>query len=331
MTTVMRDESRLCPVVDAHHHLWDLSMRRHPWLTTDANLPGLGDLSYLRDDYGVDDFLADSAGCGVAATVHVEALWDPARDPAEETAWLDGLPLRDGVAIRCVAAAPLRAPDVERVLEGHLRHPRVTGIRQTLRWHPEPALRWSDEKLIDDADWRRGVGLVARHGLLLELLMNPWQAHSVADLAAEFPSLTIVVDHCSSPTDRDEAGIRRWRDGLDVMGRKRNIHMKLSNYARYAAAHTTDAAREVLMPCIDAFGADRCLWGSDYPVARSGITYAGSLDLFRRALAPLPARARCAILHDNAVRLYGIPRALATAGLDDGDRPSDLIPKGSVQ
>jgi predicted TIM-barrel fold metal-dependent hydrolase len=151
--------------------------------------------------------------------------------------------------------------------------------------------------------------LLERHGLLLELLMNPWQAQAVADFAADVPELTIVVNHCCTPLDRDEAGIRRWRDGLAAMGRAPNVHIKLSNFARYAAEPTPPAAREVLMPCIDAFGAERCLWGSDYPVARRDISYAGALDLFRHAVAMLPRQAQRAMLHDNAARLYGLAPA----------------------
>jgi predicted TIM-barrel fold metal-dependent hydrolase len=103
-------------VIDAHHHLWDLSMGRHPWLAPTGGLSTLGDLDYLRQSYGVEEFAADSAGTGVVASVHVEALWDPARDPAEETAWLDTLPLRNGIAARCVAAVPLAHPNVEGLL-----------------------------------------------------------------------------------------------------------------------------------------------------------------------------------------------------------------------
>ena len=75
------------PIVDAHHHLWDLSMGKHPWLSPNSAvpLPGLED---LRHDYLVDDYLRDSARHNVVATVHVEALWDAA-DPLGETRWLE--------------------------------------------------------------------------------------------------------------------------------------------------------------------------------------------------------------------------------------------------
>ena len=298
------------PVIDCHHHLWDLSMGRHLWLTPKAGLAGLGDLAYLRHDYGVPELAADIAGTGVVATVHIEALWDPSRPPVEETEWLDSLPLQPGMAARCIGAAPLAAPDAAEILTSQARHKRVAGIRQTLRWHPDPKMRWSQDNLVESPAWRQGVSLLAGHGFLLEILTNPWQAKAVADLAGDFPSLPIVVNHCCSPLDRDEAGIRRWRGGLEAMGKRPNIHLKLSNFPRYSAALTPEAAREVLMPCIEAFGAARCLWGSDYPVARPQAGYAETLDLFRRAVAPLPAAEQRAMLYDNTARLYGITTGL---------------------
>ncbi|WP_421990214.1 amidohydrolase family protein [Roseococcus sp.] len=293
------------PVIDCHHHLWNLSLGKHAWLTPKIGLAGLGDLAYLRSDYGPAEIAADIDKTGVVATVHVEALWDET-DPVGETAWLDTLALPPGVAARCVAAAPLADPGVEAVLAAQARHPRVAGIRQTLRWHPDPALRWGGENLVESPAWRRGVALLPRHGFLLEVLTNPWQASAIAELAADFPDLPIVVNHCCSPMDRDEAGLRRWHEGLAALGRRPNIHLKLSNLARYAPALTPEAARAVLRPCLDAFGAERCLWGSDYPVARRELGYAATLDLFRRAIAPLPAADQRALLHDNAARLYRI-------------------------
>jgi len=317
MAIEANDEPDRGPAIDVHHHLWDLSMGRHPWLAPTGGLTAIGDLSYLRHDYGLDELARDIAGTNVVATVHVEALWDLTRDPTEETAWLDSLPLRDGVAVRCVAAASFTSPDVDEVLAAQARHARVAGIRQTIRWHPDPALRWTEDKVVENPAWRRSVALLERHGFLLELLMNPWQANAVADLAVDFPSLPIVVNHCATPVDRDEAGIRRWRDGLVAMGRTGNVHLKLSNFVRYAAGHDVKAARDVLSPCIDAFGAERCLWGSDYPVARREMTYAGTLNLFRQSIATLPRAAQRAILHDNAARLYRIP----DGGKPEGDAP----------
>lgn len=294
------------PAIDGHHHLWDLAMCRHPWLTPQGAVTALGDLGYLHRDYLPTDFEADAAGVDVAATVVVEALWDPARDPYEEVVWLDGLERRPGIAARYVARADLAAPGAADALARLGRHPRVAGVRQTIRWHPDPSRQWADRVPMEDPAWQRGLGLLREHGLLLELLMYPWQAQAVADLARAHPDLPIVVNHCSSPIDRDEAGIARWLAGLAAMAAAPNVNLKLSNLPSYAAAPTPGAMRAVMEPCLAAFGPARCLWGSDYPVARKAMSYAETLRLVREALSDLAEAEQRAILCGNAARLYGL-------------------------
>ena len=295
------------PIVDAHHHFWDLSGGRHPWLTDPAAAVGaLGDIGYMRRDYLPPDYAADAAGQGIAASVHIEALWDPARDPAEETRWLDSLPRPSGIAARYVAAAPLASADPARTLEAHAASPRVAGVRETIRWHPDPAKRWTRQGLVNEPAWRRGLAQVTRRGWTLDLLMNPHQADEVAALARDVPGQAFIVNHCCTPNDRDPEGMARWRAGLRAMGRQPNIAIKLSNYAAYAPDRSFAADRDTLRTCIDAFGPARCMFGSDYPVARRTMPYPALVQRFRDIVAEYAATEQRALFHDTAARLYGI-------------------------
>lgn len=126
------------PIIDAHHHLWDLSMDRHPWLRPARGEMVFGDNAPLRRNYLPADYRADARNQPVVATVHIEASWDPA-DPVAETEWLETLDDRAGIAERVVAHVPLGSPDAAALLERQAAFPRVVGIRDILSWHPDPA------------------------------------------------------------------------------------------------------------------------------------------------------------------------------------------------
>ena len=293
------------PIIDAHHHLWDLELGRHPWLTDeDQAIRALGDVALLRRDFLVADYLACVDGQPVVGSVYVEAAWDRARPPEEEIDWLEALPRPPGIAARSVAWAPLRAPECDGVLETLVRRPSVVGVRETVRWHPDPAKRWVEAGLMADPAWRRGLARLQHHGLLLELLMNPYQSDELEQLAADFPAQTFVINHCATPVDRDADGLARWRSGLARMAQRPNIAIKLSNFAAYAPDRSPDSLRRTIMTCVDAFGPDRCLFGTDYPVARRHLGYREICEHFREAIADLSASEQRRMFHDNAARLY---------------------------
>lgn len=293
------------PIVDAHHHLWDLSMGKHPWLTPSDSAVPLPGLENLMHNYLVADYLRDSASHDVVATVHIEALWDAA-DPVGETRWLEALDKSSSVAARYIAGAALGTPAAASLIAAQAAYDRVIGVRGILSFHPhEPAKSFvSRPDLAYDADWRRDVGLVHDAGLHLELMMYPYQADAVFDLAGAFPDLRLVINHCGSPIDRDEAGMQRWRDGLKRIAERPNVLLKISNPGAYDPEWTFESVEGVVLDCIAAFGPQRCMFGTDYPVARLQMNFSDIYDNFKRSVAHLPAADQRALFHDNAVRVY---------------------------
>ncbi len=149
------------PIIDPHHHLWDLSLGKHPWLSpADPTVQALAGLETIAHDYLVEDYVRDSAGQTVVATVHIEALW--AGDPVGETRWLETLDKRRGIALRYVAGASLGKPGSAKVIAEQAGFDRVVGVRGILSCHPDPSKSFvSDPNLAYDADWRRDVGVLA--------------------------------------------------------------------------------------------------------------------------------------------------------------------------
>jgi predicted TIM-barrel fold metal-dependent hydrolase len=292
------------PIIDAHHHLWDLSLGRHLWLTDpNVGIGALGDISFMRHTYLPADYLRDAGDKNIVGSVHIEALWDRSRSPVEETEWLDTLEKTRGIATRYIAFAPLKDPGVEAVLERQAAHKRVVGLRETIRWHPDPAKSWTQAGLVDSSEFRRGVGLLHRYNLALELLMNPYQADDVSRLAADFPNVTFLINHCGTPIDRDPEGMARWRRGLKLMAARENIAIKVSNFGANSGG-SIPAMREIAMTCIDTFGTSRAMFGTDYPVGRRHMTFAAMVEGFETIISEFSATEQRALFHDNAFRYF---------------------------
>jgi predicted TIM-barrel fold metal-dependent hydrolase len=124
------------PIIDPHHHLWDLTMGNHPWLSpghpTVQAIPGL---SLIAHDYLVDNYLRAAHEHNVVATVHIEALW--VGDPIDETRWLETLDKSQGVALRYVAGASLGKPEAASQIAAQAAYARVVGVRGILSCHPD--------------------------------------------------------------------------------------------------------------------------------------------------------------------------------------------------
>ena len=301
------------PIIDAHHHLWDIALGRHPWLTSaDHAIKALGDIAYLKKSYLIDDFLADIGTQKVVGSVYVEAAWDRSRPPSEEVAWVEGLKKPAQIAGRCIGFALLKSPAIDQDLEALAAHPSLVGIREVIRWHPDPARRWTEAGIVDDPAWRHGLARLGARGLMLELLMNPYQAEDVARLAADYPDQIFVINHCATPIDRDAEGLARWRKGLALMGARENIAIKVSNFGAYGQEPNLAAWRETVMTCVDAFGTKRSMFGSDYPVARRNMAYQEVCERFKDVVLVLSDDEQRALFHDNAARFYGFAASSLT-------------------
>ena len=292
------------PIIDAHHHLWDLSLGHHPWLRPDdPSVQALAGLSTIAHDYLVGDYRRDAAKHDIVATVHVEALW--AGEPVGETRWLEGLDKSGGVALRYVAGAALGTPSSGRIIAEQAAFPRVVGVRGILSHHPDPRKSFvADPRLAYDADWRRDVALLSRHGLHLELMMYPYQAEAVRDLGLAFPDLTIVVNHCGSPIDRDSEGLWRWREAIRTIAALPNLAIKVSNPGAYDPQWTAASIGDVVLHCLDCFGPDRVMFGTDYPVSRIQMNFDQICETFKTALRSRPEDEQRKFFHDNARRYY---------------------------
>jgi predicted TIM-barrel fold metal-dependent hydrolase len=295
------------PIIDAHHHLWDLGLKKHPWIVPDPKEEMVfGDPTPLYRNYLPADLERDAAGLDLVASVHIEAGWDRG-DPVGETRWLASLKAHSRLPTVAVVHAPLDDPGVESVLEAQCAFDFVRGVRFIVSWHEDPKKRFVERAdYMRDQQWRQGFALLERFGLSFDLMLYPGQMADAADLADHFPGTTIIVNHAGSPVDRDDAGMARWRAGLRLLAKRPNVRIKISDLVAYDHAWTLDSLRPVVLECLAAFGTDRAMFASDFPVAGLHAGYGEMYGIFATIVAELSDAEQRRLFCDNARRDYRI-------------------------
>jgi len=292
-------------IVDPHQHFWDLEHNYYPWLCDPEPIAfRYGDYEALRKSYSPADYRRDAGRNRIAATVHVQADWDPG-DPVGETRWLEALRLTHGLPTACVAHAQLDQDDVAELLTEHASHALVRGIRHKPRaaQKPDQARRGLPGSM-DDPRWRRGFALLERLSLSFDLQTPWWHLDAACDLARDFPRTPIILNHTGLPVDRTMEGLAGWRAAMTALARHSNAFVKISGLGQRDRAWTLEANRAVIRDTIAIFGVERCMFASNFPVDKLCGTLETIYAGFRAAVAHLPVAEQRGLFHDNALRVY---------------------------
>jgi predicted TIM-barrel fold metal-dependent hydrolase len=296
------------PIVDPHMHLWDLDRHYYAWLQ-DTPLPNnpAGDISSIAyKSYGLDDYLADAKGWNVVQVVHVECGLPP-KDQLSETDWLQGIADQRGVIGGIVAGANLDDPNVEPMLAAHASHGAVRGIRQIVNWHADPAKTYGPTDKLLDAQWRKGFALLAKYGLSFDLQLYASQMPVAAELADAHPDIPLIVNHAGMPTDRDEAGLAAWREGLAALAQRPNVSCKISGLAMVDRSWTTASLKPFVLQVIETFGIERCMFASNFPVEKIHGSFGAFYAAYDAITAGFSHDEREALFAGTARRIYRLP------------------------
>lgn len=301
--------STLHRIVDAHHHLWDLRANYYPWLTDRIGPRMYGDYRAIRRDYLQQDFRADIGELPVRKSIHVQAEID-ARDPVRETRWLQAVaesPDGGGYPHAIVAYADLSAaaPDVDAMLAAHCASPNVRGIRQMVHQVLVPAMGHTTDYLADPR-WRANLAPLGRYGLSFDLQILPAQAAAAVELVAQHSSLQFVLVHAGQPRDQSAAGLLAWEHCLRQLCALPNVAIKLSGFGMFDSHWTVESLRPLVLTAIDCFGAQRAMFGSNFPVDGMMCGYAALWAAYDQITADLGESEREALFHGTAERVYRI-------------------------
>ena len=273
-------------MIDTHLHFWGLDTYQHQgWLKGKP---------VLERNCLPPDLKPEFDACGVTSGVIIEAGMN---DHALNLWWLELAERYDYIGA-AVLGCSLEHPNLTAWLDEYGQSPYFVGLRANPTGAPES---WRG-----NAPTHHGLSELARRDLSLDLLVGYEAFAAVAEIAAQYPSLRIILDHCAHPPLRD-GDLRAWATALEPLVAYPNIHIKYSSLLLYSYPDSEEPRLRGVTDFLFArFGIERMMWGSNWPVELLGGSYWDALTAMRACAEPLLGEERKALFYDNAKRFYRV-------------------------
>jgi len=272
--------------IDAHQHFWHYSDEEFGWISDP--------MAAIRRDFLPADLRPLLDAAGIDATIAVQA-----RQSIAETEWLLQLAGENDWIAGVVGWVPLAAEDAEAHLAHIAGNPKLKGVRHVLQAEPD--------EYFHRTDFNAGIALLPQFGLTYDILVIERQLPVAIELVDRHPNQPFVLDHVAKPLIA-QTELEPWRTHIAEIARRPNITCKLSGMVTEADFHhwTVDELRPYVETVLEAFGPERLLFGSDWPVCTVAASYVRWVAVVRDLTNSLSAGERNAILGGNAIKAYNI-------------------------
>ena len=252
-----------------------------------GNINGIKALEYFPANYQ-----AETRFAGVAGAVHVQAALGSVA-PELESDFVEDVAREWELPFVLVGDARMQSADVERTLAQHATHPRFRGIRD-----------FAQGDYLVDPDFHRGYGLLAKYAMSFDLDAVWQDCAKAAALAAKFPDTKLILCHAGYPQERTDGYFADWRRGLEELAGQENTLCKISGLGMVDQRWSVESLRPWVLGCIEAFGVDRCMFGTNWPVDRLFSSYPDLVGAYRAIVADFTAEEQRRLFADNARRWY---------------------------
>ena len=286
---------------DAHHHLWDLAAVNYPWLMEKGIVRFFGDPASIQRDYLLPEFRTDAEVMGYGASVHIQV---GAADPWTEAQWVQSVvdQFPDWPMVQ-VAFCDLTAEDLNEQLDRLQSLPSVRGVRQIIGRAPGEDASTGTNALLNDPAFLAGLKQLGSRGLSFDLQLLPELIDQTAHVLTQSPETRIALCHAGSPHDRTPQGLRKWADQLTALSKLPQVSCKLSGLGMFDHNWNAESVAPIVSTCLSQFGADRCMFGSNFPVDSLSSTYE---EIVTRLKELIPTPIQDDVFHNTAKRFYRI-------------------------
>ncbi len=271
--------------IDAHQHFWRYDPAEYGWIDDS--------MSVIRRDFLPEHLQPELIGAGFHASVAVQA-----RQSLQETRWLLELAAISPFIAGVVGWVDLRSPDVRSRLAEFSRNRKLVGVRHVVQSEP-------DDRFLLQSDFLRGISVLEEFDLAYDILIYTRHLPIAAEFVAQFPRQRFVLDHLAKPPIR-AGGIDDWAKGIRRLAEFPSVYCKLSGLVTEAdwKKWTPEQIRPYLDVAFDAFGPNRLMIGSDWPVCLAAGTYSRVMSIVKEYIAECSDAERAAVLGENTARFW---------------------------
>ncbi len=271
-------------IIDAHHHFWNYNQEEYEWIDES--------MSRIRRDFLPTDLNTELKQAAVDGVVTVQA-----RQCLEETEWLLSLAEQHSFLYGVVGWVPLQDAKLGQILERYAAHAAFKGVRHVVQAEAPGFL--------DGRAFNRGIRELSRWGLSYDLLIVESQLEESIAFVDRHPDQPMVLDHAAKPRIR-EGKLEPWATRLRELAKREQVSCKLSGLVTEADPRNWSESQlwPYLETLLEAFGAERLMLGTDWPVCLVGCEYLDWVSLLRRLISTLSEHEQAAVLGENACRIY---------------------------
>jgi|SRR5579863_6988972 len=273
--------------IDAHQHFWKYSRAAYDWISDD--------MTALQKDFLPEDLQPLLAANGFEGSIAVQAC-----QTIEETEWLLALAEWSEFIQGVVGWVDLCSPELPSQLDSLARHRSLVGVRHVVQAEP-------DDEFLLRGDFQRGIARLADYNLAYDLLIYPRHLPVAVKLAQQFPQQRFVLDHIAKPGIADRL-MDPWAPAIRELAQCQNVCCKLSGMVTEARRKQWASAdfRPYLDVVFEAFGPQRLMIGSDWPVCTLSASYAGTIAIVNDYIRQFPEEQQAQIQGRNCASFYGL-------------------------
>ena len=254
-------------IIDPHIHLWDLEKNKYDWINNSSNKDH-------KKSYLLDDFNKDANALNLKKIVHIQAEINRELSLLE-TQWLQSIADKNrlGFPNAIIGFIDFTEDNSEIKLEQHMQYANFRGVRQILKYNSNNMKH--DLDLLNNSKWIKNLNILQKNNLSFDLLINHYQYKDAANVINKNPNLQFIINHALWPIDVSNDNFEAWGKSVKTLSAYENVCIKLSGFGeRYRLSNFEEknntwdvkSIRPFIEFCIEKFGIERCMFGTNFPV-----------------------------------------------------------------